>query len=52
MPIEQAACIRLQHQRAEAACLHFGQQAHGLLIERQLTHVDERDLQVRGEQPR
>ena len=47
---EQAARIRLQHQRAETAGLHFGQQAHGLLIERQLTHVDERDLQVRGEQ--
>ena len=45
---EQAARVRLQHQRAEAARLRFGQQAHGLLIERQLAHVDERDLQVRA----
>src|SRR5688572_610539 len=47
---EQAARVRLQHQRAETAGLHFWQQAYGLLIERQLAHVDERDLQVRGEQ--
>ena len=47
---EQAARIRLQHQRAEAASLHFGQQPHSLMIEGQLAHVDERDLQVRGEQ--
>ena len=43
---QQAAGVRLQHQRAESARVHFGQQAHRLLIERQLAHVDERNLQV------
>ena len=39
----------MQHQRAEATCLHFGQHAHDLLIERQLAHVDKGNLQALGE---
>ena len=42
----EAARIRLQHQRAEAARQRFGQQAHRGLIERELAQVDERNLQV------
>jgi hypothetical protein len=36
----------LQHQRAEPASLGFGQHAHHGRVQRQLAHVDERNLQA------
>src|SRR5204862_4317761 len=42
----EAARVRLQHQRPEAARKRFGQQPHRGLVERQLLQVHERNLQV------
>jgi hypothetical protein len=43
---EQAACVGLQHERAEPARLRFGQHAHDFMVERELANVDERNLQA------